>query len=260
MAVARTERPGLVALRPADRRADRPGPVRRRPPRPDRPAGRAEPPRLDLRGPRQHRGRRPTCATARATRSSPSSCWRSIALAVGVGGIWLLFIGVSALVEPAAAEVARPDPAVGLRRPGPAAAGVFLVYPAAGTIMRSFQDDDGAVHARELRGAGRRPTSSTILRNNVLWLVVGTAAACGLGLAHRRALRPRPARGAGQDLRLPAAGHLARRRVGHLALRLRLAARRPAAVRPAERDLDGLRRRADPVVQTQPDQHLPARS
>ena len=45
-----------------------------------------------------------------------------IALGVGVGGIWLLFLGVGGAGQPAPAGVARPDPAVGLRRPraGPA--------------------------------------------------------------------------------------------------------------------------------------------
>ena len=55
--------------------------------------------------------------------------------------------------QPAAAKVARPDPAVGLRGPALVLLAVFLVYPAAGTILRSFQDNDGRVHARQLRGA-----------------------------------------------------------------------------------------------------------
>ena len=45
--------------------------------------------------------------------------------------------------RPAPAEVARPDPAVGLRRPGPGAAGGLPGLPRGGTILRSFQDDEG---------------------------------------------------------------------------------------------------------------------
>ena len=78
-----------------------------------------------------------------------------IALAVGVGGIWLLFIGVGALVsllQPKWRDRILPWVFAG---PALALLAVFLVYPAAGTILRSFQDDDGqftlanfAVHDR----------------------------------------------------------------------------------------------------------------
>ena len=79
----------------------------------------------------------------------------AIALLVGVGGIWLLFIGVGALVSLLPAKWR--DRILPWVFAGPALAllAVFLVYPAAGTILRSFQDEAGPVHARELRGDGR---------------------------------------------------------------------------------------------------------
>ncbi len=78
-----------------------------------------------------------------------------IALAVGVGGIWLLFIGVAQLVSLLQAKWR--DRILPWVFAGPALAllAVFLVYPAAGTILRSFQDEHGPVHARELRRDGR---------------------------------------------------------------------------------------------------------
>ena len=84
--------------------------------------------------------------------------------------------------QPAAAEVARPDPAVGLRRPRPAAPGGLPGLPRGGD------------HPAQLPGQRRRsftlanyevltePDFITILRNNVLWLVVGTGASVLLGL------------------------------------------------------------------------------
>ena len=132
---------------------------------------------------------------------------------------------------------------------------VFLVYPAAGTILRSFQDDKGQFTLANF-AVMVEPEFTQILRNNVIWLVLGTGASVVLGLIFAGLFDRDPARVAGQDHRLPAAGDLARRRIGHLGLRLRLAARRPAADRTPERGRGRPRRRADPVADDQPDQHL----
>jgi alpha-glucoside transport system permease protein len=58
---------------------------------------------------------------------------------------------------------------------------LFLVYPAAGTILRSFQDNDGALTLANYE-VMTEPDFVTILRNNVLWLIVGTAGSVVLGL------------------------------------------------------------------------------
>jgi alpha-glucoside transport system permease protein len=66
---------------------------------------------------------------------------------------------------------------------GPALAllALFLVYPAAGTILRSFQDNDG--HLTLANYAVMTESEFTgILRNNAIWLIVGTAGSVGLGL------------------------------------------------------------------------------
>ena len=105
----------------------------------------------------------------------------AIALAVGVGGIWLLFIGVGALVsllQPAWRDRILPWVFAG---PALALLAVFLVYPAAGTILRSFMDDKGQftlANFAVMTGA----EFTQILRNNVIWLIVGTGASVVLGL------------------------------------------------------------------------------
>jgi len=105
----------------------------------------------------------------------------AIALAVGVGGIWLLFLGVGGLVsqlEPKYRDRILPWVFVG---PALALLAVFLVYPAAGTILRSVQDEAGNVTLANF-GVLLEPEYTAILRNNLLWLVVGTAGSVVLGL------------------------------------------------------------------------------
>src|SRR6478609_7718346 len=104
-----------------------------------------------------------------------------IALAVGVGGIWLLFIGVAGLVSMLQAKWR--DRILPWVFAGPALVllAVFLVYPAAGTIVRSFMDNNGQVTVRNY-AVMTDAEFVGILRNNVLWLVIGTAASVGLGL------------------------------------------------------------------------------
>src|SRR2546423_1663833 len=104
-----------------------------------------------------------------------------IALGVGVGGIWLLFIGVGGLVSqlrPTLRDRILPWVFVG---PALALLAVFLVYPAAGTILRSFTDDHGQFTLRNY-AVLTEPEFIGILRNNAIWLIVGTGGSVGLGL------------------------------------------------------------------------------
>src|SRR6478609_8573211 len=104
-----------------------------------------------------------------------------IALAVGVGGIWLLFIGVAGLVsmlEPKWRDRILPWVFAG---PALALLAVFLVYPAAGTILRSFQDAKGQFTLDNF-AVMLEPEFTAILRNNVIWLILGTGASVVLGL------------------------------------------------------------------------------
>ncbi len=105
-----------------------------------------------------------------------------IALAVGVGGIWLLFIGVGSLVgllQPKWRDRILPWVFV---VPALALLAVFLVYPAAGTILRAFQDNKGGFTLSNF-AVMADPEFVKILRNNAIWLVVGTGGSVLLGLA-----------------------------------------------------------------------------
>jgi alpha-glucoside transport system permease protein len=104
-----------------------------------------------------------------------------IALLVGVGGIWLLFIGTASLVSLLGAKWR--DRILPWVFAGPALAllSVFLLYPAAGTIVRSLQDDAGQFTLANF-AVMVEPEFTQILRNNVIWLVVGTGASVILGL------------------------------------------------------------------------------
>jgi len=104
-----------------------------------------------------------------------------IALAVGVGGIWLLFIGVGWLVSqlrPLWRDRILPWVFVG---PALALLAVYLVYPAAGTVWRSFFDNHGNFTFGNYTILAT-PDFAIILRNNIIWLIVATAGSVFLGL------------------------------------------------------------------------------
>jgi alpha-glucoside transport system permease protein len=105
----------------------------------------------------------------------------AIALVVGVGGIWLLFIGVGGLVsllQPKWRDRILPWVFAG---PALVLLAVFLLYPAAGTILRSFQDDKAQFTLANF-AVMIEPEFTQILRNNAIWLIVGTGASVVLGL------------------------------------------------------------------------------
>jgi alpha-glucoside transport system permease protein len=105
----------------------------------------------------------------------------TIALAVGVGGIWLLFTGVSAVVERFPAKMRdRVLPWVFI---GPAVVllTIYLVYPAVATVIGSFHNQKGELTLANWESLGKGDILE-ILRNNVIWLVVTTAGSVGLGL------------------------------------------------------------------------------
>ena len=111
----------------------------------------------------------------------------AIALGVGVGGIWLLFLGVGWLVSLLQAKWR--DRILPWVFAGPALVllAVFLVYPAAGTILRSFGftlDLSGFAGQFTLDNfkVMTEPEFIEILRNNAIWLIVGTGGSVIFGL------------------------------------------------------------------------------
>lgn len=106
-----------------------------------------------------------------------------VALVVGVGGVWALFIAanraIDATFELRTREKVRPwlfvGPAIGLIF-------LYLLLPMLGTIYRSFTDNDGGFTLSHYRFALTDPSMLLAFRNNVLWLVFGTAGSVLIGV------------------------------------------------------------------------------
>ena len=103
-----------------------------------------------------------------------------VAVIVGVGGIWLFFAGINAIVERFLPErtARRIIPWIFV---GPALVllSLYLVLPAVLTIMASFTSGDGL---KNWQWALTDPAMLSMYRNNIAWLIVGTAGAVGFGL------------------------------------------------------------------------------
>jgi alpha-glucoside transport system permease protein len=103
----------------------------------------------------------------------------AIALAIGVGGIWLFYAGLNAVVQPLPQRWRQrllPWVFVG---PALALLVVYLVLPAVLTIITSFTENDGI---RNYEIVLSNPKMLSLLRNNFIWLVVGVSGSVGLGL------------------------------------------------------------------------------
>jgi alpha-glucoside transport system permease protein len=107
-----------------------------------------------------------------------------LALVLGIGAVWALFIIVNALVEhlpPRAAEMIRPWVFV---LPALAIVGLYLVYPAIRTIIQSLTEvPEGGGILSNYTDAFADPDVQIALRNNVIWLLVAPASAVVIGLA-----------------------------------------------------------------------------
>jgi alpha-glucoside transport system permease protein len=107
----------------------------------------------------------------------------ALALVVGVLGIWTLFVAANRAIDATVSlrwqERVRPllfvGPAVGL-------IGLYLVMPLVGTIVTSLTDRDGAFTLAHYRFAFTDPGMLLAFRNNVLWLVLGTAGSVCIGV------------------------------------------------------------------------------
>jgi alpha-glucoside transport system permease protein len=104
-----------------------------------------------------------------------------VALVVGVGGIWMLYIGVSSVVGLLSPRwQGRILPWVFVI-PAMVLLTVYLVYPTIGTIITSFTfqtDGDPLANYKQLTS----PLFLDIIRNNIIWLIVGTGGTVLLGL------------------------------------------------------------------------------
>jgi alpha-glucoside transport system permease protein len=104
-----------------------------------------------------------------------------IALGVGVGGIWLLFLGVGGLVgrlRPVWRDRILPFVFVG---PALILLATYLLYPGVATFARSFFDSKGAL-TLDNYAVMTTPDLIEILRNNVIWLIAAAGGSVILGL------------------------------------------------------------------------------
>jgi alpha-glucoside transport system permease protein len=102
-----------------------------------------------------------------------------IALAVGVGGIWLFYAGLNAIVmrlSPRWRGRLLPWVFVG---PALLLLTLYLVWPVVSTIVKSLTEGSGASN---WEWALTNPANHQMYINNVLWLLVGVTGSVGLGL------------------------------------------------------------------------------
>jgi len=103
-----------------------------------------------------------------------------VALGVGVGGVWLLFVAMIGAVERIGGRLGRRLAPFAFVGPAIVMLGFFLVYPSVSTIVASLTEDGGA--AANFGFALADPEMWIALRNNVLWLVLGTGGSVLIGL------------------------------------------------------------------------------
>ncbi len=103
-----------------------------------------------------------------------------VAVVVGVGGVWLFYAGMNALITRFAGERTQrkllPWVFVG---PALALLAIYLVIPAVLTIITSLTAQGGL---KNWEWALTDKAMWATYRNNIVWLIVGTAGAVGLGL------------------------------------------------------------------------------
>jgi alpha-glucoside transport system permease protein len=106
-----------------------------------------------------------------------------VALVVGVGGVWLLFITINGLVNrlgPRFERIVRPWVFV---TPALVLLSFYLIYPTVRTIWISLTDDADGASLDHYFSVLSDPTMRAALRNNAVWLVVGTTGSVVIGLA-----------------------------------------------------------------------------
>ena len=171
-----------------------------------------------------------------------------VGIAIGVGGVWLVYIGVSALVGLPSPRWQEPHPAVGLRGAGDAAPGRLPDLPNDLDVHHELhvQPARTAIPLDPLQVVFSTRQYIAIFKNNIIWLVVGTAGSVGLGLLIAGLVdRVRREALAKTFIFLPLAISL----VGASVIWRFVYAWQPraGAVRPSERDLDWHRLRSRAV-------------
>lgn len=102
------------------------------------------------------------------------------AIVVGVGGVWVLFIALNKFVDVLPYRTrtyVRPWMFVA---PALAVLGLYLIYPTIQTVRLSFTEDGG--FADNYSFVFTDPAMQIAIRNNALWLIIGTTGSVVIGL------------------------------------------------------------------------------
>ena len=109
----------------------------------------------------------------------------SVALVVGVAGVWALYWGMDRLVSILPERVASGVRPFAFAGPAMVLLGFYLVYPAINTFILSFQDREGEIFVgfdNYVRIFTER-TYLVAIRNSVAWVVIVPLVALLIGLA-----------------------------------------------------------------------------
>lgn len=102
------------------------------------------------------------------------------ALLVGVGGVWFMFITGNALVEASPSRLRRRLRPWLFITPAMILLGIYLIFPLVETIRLSVIEDGGFLDNYAF--AFTDPAMRVAMRNNALWLLIGTAGSVIIGL------------------------------------------------------------------------------
>ena len=103
----------------------------------------------------------------------------AVALAVGVGGIWLFYAGLNAVVMRLQSTWRNRLLPVVFVGPALFLLTLYLVWPVVSTTIKSFTEGAGL---ENWTWALTNPANHQMYINNVLWLIVGVSGSVGLGL------------------------------------------------------------------------------
>lgn len=121
-------------------------------------------------------------ATYGLTSITEKSLLAGIALVVGVGGVWLILVALNRLLEVLGGRYERLVRPWVFVLPAVVLVGVYLVYPAVRTIITSVTETGDGGLLSNYRQVFTQPDMLAAIRNNVLWLVLGTTGSVFIGL------------------------------------------------------------------------------
>ena len=108
----------------------------------------------------------------------------AVAVAVGVGGIWLLYWGMDRAISVMPEQIGNAVRPFAFAGPAMVLLGFYLVYPAVNTFILSFQSADGdeVVGLANFQRIFTEETYLISIRNSVIWVILVPIVAVVIGL------------------------------------------------------------------------------